>query len=320
MPWTTADIPDQTGRIALITGANSGLGFESARALAGHGATVVLACRSRRKGEAARDELLPAATGGLEVLMLDLADLASVRAGARWLAEQYGRLDLLINNAGVMGTPRQLTHDGFELQFGTNHLGHFALTTALLPLLAERPGARVVTVTSGAQFFGRLPFDDLMGESHYDRWAAYSQSKLANVMFALELQERLQAAGSPAISLARPPRPGPHQPAAGVSGRQRLEAGGPGLPADGSPLPERGDGRPAPAPCRHSSGGQGRRALRPRPTGGNARLAAGLPGGTKGPERRDPPPALGGQRSAHGCWLSKGDEHAEDHLCRKQAG
>ena len=205
MPWTTADIPDQTGRIALITGANSGLGFESARALAGHGATVVLACRSRRKGEAARDELLPAATGGLEVLMLDLADLASVRAGARWLAEQYGRLDLLINNAGVMGTPRQLTHDGFELQFGTNHLGHFALTTALLPLLAERPGARVVTVTSGAQFFGRLPFDDLMGESHYDRWAAYSQSKLANVMFALELQERLQAAGSPAISLAAHP-------------------------------------------------------------------------------------------------------------------
>jgi len=137
--------------------------------------------------------------------MLDLADLASVRAGARWLAEQYGRLDLLINNAGVMGTPRQLTHDGFELQFGTNHLGHFALTTALLPLLAERPGARVVTVTSGAQFFGRLPFDDLMGESHYDRWAAYSQSKLANVMFALELQERLQAAGSPAISLAAHP-------------------------------------------------------------------------------------------------------------------
>jgi protochlorophyllide reductase len=205
MPWTTAEIPDQTGRIALITGANSGLGLESARALAGHGATVVLACRSRRKGEVARDALLPAATGGLEVLELNLADLASVRAGARWLADQYGRLDILLNNAGVMGTPRRLTHDGFELQFGTNHLGHFALTKALLPLLEERPGARVVTVTSGAQYFGRIAFDDLQGEARYDRWAAYGQSKLANVMFALELQQRLTAAGRPAISLAAHP-------------------------------------------------------------------------------------------------------------------
>ena len=205
MPWTTAEIPDQTGRIALITGANSGLGLESARALAGHGATVVLACRSRRKGEVARDALLPAATGGLEVLELNLADLASVRAGAHWLADQYGRLDILLNNAGVMGTPRRLTHDGFELQFGTNHLGHFALTKALLPLLDERPGARVVTVTSGAQYFGRIAFDDLQGEARYDRWAAYGQSKLANVMFALELQQRLTAAGRPAISLAAHP-------------------------------------------------------------------------------------------------------------------
>jgi protochlorophyllide reductase len=205
MRWTTADIPDQTGRIALITGANSGLGLESARALAGRGATVVLACRSRRKGEAARDSLLPAATGGLEVLELNLADLASVRAAARSMADQYGRLDILLNNAGVMGTPRRLTHDGFELQFGTNHLGHFALTNALLPLLEGRPGARIVTVTSGAQYFGRIAFDDLQGEVRYDRWAAYGQSKLANVMFALELQERFKAAGSPAISLAAHP-------------------------------------------------------------------------------------------------------------------
>jgi protochlorophyllide reductase len=205
MIWTIADIPDQSGRIALITGANSGLGLESARALAGHGATVVLACRSRRKGEAARDELLPAATGGLEVLELNLADLASVRTAARWMADQYGRLDILLNNAGVVGTPRRLTHDGFELQFGTNHLGHFALTQALLPLLEGRPGARVVTVTSGAQYFGRIAFDDLQGEVRYDRWAAYSQSKLANVMFALELQERLATAGRPAISLAAHP-------------------------------------------------------------------------------------------------------------------
>ncbi|CAK6696941.1 oxidoreductase [Synechococcus sp. CBW1107] len=205
MTWTTASIPDQSGRIALITGANSGLGLESARALASHGATVVLACRSRRRGEEARAELLPAAAAGLEVLELDLADLASVRAGARWMQEQYGRLDLLLNNAGVMGPPRQLTRDGFELQFGTNHLGHFALTTALLPLMEGRADARVVTVTSGAQYFGKLAFDDLQSERRYDRWAAYSQSKLANVTFALELQQRLAAAGSTVSSLAAHP-------------------------------------------------------------------------------------------------------------------
>jgi protochlorophyllide reductase len=205
MPWTTASIPDQTGRIALITGANSGLGLESARALAARGATVVLACRSRRRGEEARAELLPIAAAGLEVLELDLADLASVRAGARWMQEQYGRLDLLLNNAGVMGPPRQLSRDGFELQFGTNHLGHFALTTALLPLMEGRADARVVTVTSGAQYFGKLAFDDLQAERRYDRWAAYSQSKLANVTFALELQQRLAAAGSTVSSLAAHP-------------------------------------------------------------------------------------------------------------------
>ena len=205
MPWTIADCPDQSGRIALITGANSGLGLESARALASRGATVVLACRSRRRGEEARAELLPAATAGLEVLELDLADLASVHGGARWMQEHYGRLDLLLNNAGVMAPPRRLTRDGFELQFGTNHLGHFALTSALLPLMEGRPDARVVTVTSGAQYFGRIAFDDLQAERRYDRWAAYSQSKLANVMFALELQQRLEAAGSTVASLAAHP-------------------------------------------------------------------------------------------------------------------
>lgn len=205
MPWTIADSPDQSGRIALITGANSGLGLESARALASRGATVVLACRSRRRGEEARDELLPAAAAGMEVLELDLADLASVRAGANWMREHYGRLDLLLNNAGVMAPPRRLTRDGFELQFGTNHLGHFALTSALLPLMEGRPDARVVIVTSGAQYFGRIAFDDLQAERRYDRWAAYSQSKLANVMFALELQQRLEVAGSTVASLAAHP-------------------------------------------------------------------------------------------------------------------
>ncbi len=205
MSWTSDDLGDLSGRLALITGANSGLGLESARALSEHGATVVLACRSRRRAGETRDALLPGARGGLEVLELDLADLASVAAGARWLAESWGRLDLLINNAGVMALPRSLTHDGFERQFGINHLGHFALTLQLLPLMEGRPGARVVTVTSGAHLFGRIAFDDLQGEHRYDRWSAYCQSKLANVMFALELQRRLETAGSAVASLAAHP-------------------------------------------------------------------------------------------------------------------
>ena len=206
MPWTAADIPDQSGRLALITGASSGLGLETARALVRRGATVVLGCRSRQRSEQARTSLLADAAGGaINLLDLDLADLASVRTAARDLADRYGRLDLLINNAGVMGLPRSLTSDGFEMQFGVNHLGHFALTMALLPLLRARPASRVVTVTSGAQYFGRIAFDDLQGERRYDRWAAYGQSKLANVMFALELQQQLLAAGADVLSLAAHP-------------------------------------------------------------------------------------------------------------------
>lgn len=206
MPWTAADIPDQSGRLALITGASSGLGLETARALVRRGATVVLGCRSRQRSEQARTSLLADVAGGaIDLLDLDLADLASVRAAARELADRYGRLDLLINNAGVMGLPRSLTSDGFEMQFGVNHLGHYALTMALLPLLRARPASRVVTVTSGAQYFGRIAFDDLQGERRYDRWAAYGQSKLANVMFALELQQQLLAAGADVLSLAAHP-------------------------------------------------------------------------------------------------------------------
>ena len=206
MPWTAADIPDQSGRLALITGASSGLGLETARALVRRGATVVLGCRSRQRSEQARTSLLADAAGGaIDLLDLDLADLASVRAAARELADRYGRLDLLINNAGVMGLPRSLTSDGFEMQFGVNHLGHYALTMALLPLLRARPASRVVTVTSGAQYFGRIAFDDPQGERRYDRWAAYGQSKLANVMFALELQQQLLAAGADVLSLAAHP-------------------------------------------------------------------------------------------------------------------
>ncbi|MFM8260263.1 MAG: oxidoreductase [Vulcanococcus sp.] len=208
MTWTSDAIPDQQGRLALITGANSGLGLETARALLAKGATVVLGCRSLTRAEQARRELLPAAAAGggaIDLLELDLASLERVRRAAAALADRYGCLDLLINNAGLMALPRLLTRDGFEMQLGVNHLGHFALTAALLPLLRGRPDARVVTVTSGAQYFGRIAFADLQGERRYDRWAAYGQSKLANVMFALELQQRLRDQGEPVLSLAAHP-------------------------------------------------------------------------------------------------------------------
>ena len=191
-------MPEQTGSIALVTGANSGLGLESARALLAQGATVVLACRTLAKAEQARGLLIAQTSAGsapnpearCTVLELDLADLDSVRQAANQLAERHSRLDLLLNNAGVMAPPRTLTRQGFELQFGVNHLAHFALTQRLLPLLLASPCPRVVQVTSGAQYFGQLDFEDLQGERRYDRWKAYSQSKLANVVFAQELQRR----------------------------------------------------------------------------------------------------------------------------------
>ena len=203
MAWTCADIPDQSGRTALITGANSGLGLETARALAQRGARVVLACRSLAKAEAACQELAAEGGGELIPLELNLADLASVRRGAEQVAEHCGAIDLLINNAGVMAPPRQLSAQGFELQFAVNHLGHFALTQQLLPVL--RPGARVVHVSSGASYFGRIAFDDLQSEQRYDAWAAYAQSKLANVMTALELQRRLNGQGADVLSIAAHP-------------------------------------------------------------------------------------------------------------------
>ena len=205
MRWSHTDIPDQSGRIALITGANSGLGLESARALAAKGATVLLACRSPERAEACRQQLQPDCRGDLVPLELDLADLRSVQRASEQVQRQWPALDLLINNAGVMAPPRQLSAQGHELQFAVNHLGHFALTQALLPLLEQRPGARVVHVSSGAAYFGRIAFQDLQGEQRYDAWAAYAQSKLANLMTALELQQRLSAAGSSVQSLAAHP-------------------------------------------------------------------------------------------------------------------
>lgn len=191
-PWTADQIPDQRGRVALVTGSNSGLGLETARALAARGATVVMACRSLARAEQARQELMPQAEGPVDLLELDLADLRATVRAASAFSDRWGRLDLLINNAGVMAPPRSLSRDGYELQFAINHLGHFALTRELLPLLWRSPGARVVTVSSGAHYFGRIAFDDLQAERRYDRWRAYAQSKLANVMFTLELQRRLQ--------------------------------------------------------------------------------------------------------------------------------
>ncbi|MEX2226230.1 MAG: oxidoreductase [Dehalococcoidia bacterium] len=203
--WTAAQIPDQSGRTAVVTGANSGLGLVTARELAKAGARVILACRNVEKGAVAVREIAVAARGAsVTCAALDLGSLASVREfGARFGAE-HGSLDLLINNAGVMGAPRRLTEDGFEMQFGTNHLGHFALTGLLLGHMT-RDGARVVTVSSGAHRMGRMAFDDLQGEKKYGRWSAYGQSKLANLLFAFELDRRLRAVSSLVRSVAAHP-------------------------------------------------------------------------------------------------------------------
>ncbi len=195
--WTAADLPDQRGRTIVITGANSGLGLETARAFVRAGAHVVLAVRDEARGAAAAGTL--AGAGSSEVRRLDLADLASVRG----FAEHWDRpLDVLVNNAGVMAVPEGRTADGFEMQIGTNHLGHFALTNLLLPHLT----GRVVTVSSVAHRMGRIDFDDLNWERRrYSRWPAYGQAKLANLLFTLALQRRLDASGSRLRALAAHP-------------------------------------------------------------------------------------------------------------------
>ena len=207
MPWTETHLPDLTGRRAVVTGANSGLGFETARALAQHGAEVTLAVRSVAKGEDAAERIRwVAPSAAVEVEELDLADLASVRGFAkRWTEAHPDGLHLLINNAGVMAIPRRETVDGFEMQLGTNHLGHFALTGLLLDSLAAVPDSRVVTVSSAAHRFGRMDFGDLMGTRRYNAWRAYGQSKLANLLFTSELQRRLDRAGLPVTALAAHP-------------------------------------------------------------------------------------------------------------------
>jgi len=201
--WTAADIPDLSGRAVVVTGANSGIGLEAARQLAGAGAHVVLACRDARRGEAAAEEIRTTyADVSLEVSELDLASLSSVRDFAKGVAERHPALAVLVNNAGVMAIPRRETADGFEMQLGTNHLGHFALTGLLLGPLFAAPSSRVVTVSSNAHRMGRMHWDDLQGERRYGRWAAYGQSKLANLLFHRELARRLDAQPCETISVA----------------------------------------------------------------------------------------------------------------------
>ena len=205
--WTVDDMPDQTGRTAVVTGANTGLGLATARALAARGASVVLAVRNLDKGKAAAASLTSDTPGAdVTIQQLDLSSLDSVRAAATDLRAGHDRIDLLINNAGVMYTPRSTTADGFELQFGTNHLGHFALTGLLLDRLLATASSRVVTVSSvGHRIRARINFDDLNFERSYGRVAAYGQSKLANLMFTYELQRRLARTDSTTIAVAAHP-------------------------------------------------------------------------------------------------------------------
>jgi NAD(P)-dependent dehydrogenase (short-subunit alcohol dehydrogenase family) len=204
--WTADQIPDQSRRTAVVTGANSGLGLITARELARAGAHVVLACRNLEKGESAlADVKSEVPSADVELAALDLSSLESVRSFAEAFKRDHEALDLLVNNAGVMASPRRETADGFELQLGTNHLGHFALTGLLIGSMEGRDDARVVTVSSEAHRMGKIAFDNLQGERRYFRWRAYGQSKLANLLFALELDRRLRAAGSSIRSMAAHP-------------------------------------------------------------------------------------------------------------------
>jgi NAD(P)-dependent dehydrogenase (short-subunit alcohol dehydrogenase family) len=204
--WMIDEAPDLSGRVALVTGANSGLGFETTRGLASKGAHVVLACRDVDKGNSAMARIraeFPKAS--LEVMGLDLADLTAVRSFADAFSQRYPSLHILGNNAGVMALPYRQTADGFEMQFGTNHLGHFALTGLLMEQIRNTAAARIVTVSSGAHRFGKINLDRLQGENPYRKWAAYARSKLANVLFAYDLQRRLDVYDVDAVSVAADP-------------------------------------------------------------------------------------------------------------------
>lgn len=211
MSWTADDVPDLSGSTFVVTGANTGLGLEATRVLTSRGAEVVMACRSVERGEDAAEEVRDQhSDADLDVRELDLGSLDSVEEFAEGFVDDHDDLDVLMNNAGVMAVPRQETEDGFELQIGVNHLGHYALTGRLLDQVLDADGVdgdggRVVTVSSGAHRSGEIDFDDLHGEQEYTKWGAYGQSKLANLLFALELQRRLEDADESARSVAAHP-------------------------------------------------------------------------------------------------------------------
>jgi NAD(P)-dependent dehydrogenase (short-subunit alcohol dehydrogenase family) len=300
--WTAANIPDQTGKTAVVTGANSGIGFHTALELARAGARVVVAVRDEVKGKAAIRRLqAEVPDADLHLDLLDLADLGSVHSFAAQVLESTGPPDLLVNSAGVMGVPQRLTtRDGFELQFGTNHLGHFALTGLLLPGLLTRPGARVVTVSSMAHEQGRISFDDLQGEQGYGPWTAYSQSKLANLLFAFELDRQARARGLHLVSVAAHP---------GVSATN-LQIAGPRLGHQGLRtrcrlFVVRRIGQSAargalPSPVRRNGAGDCRRGLlRTQRTRTITRQPHSGPARTGSARRADSPAAMGGFRKAH---------------------
>jgi NAD(P)-dependent dehydrogenase (short-subunit alcohol dehydrogenase family) len=204
--WTAADVPDQGGRVAVITGANSGIGLEAAKVLAARDATVVLACRSPERAAAAEAEIAAVHPGAAtDVTVLDVSSLESVREGAEAILAAHDRVDLLINNAGIMAVPEQRSIDGFELQLATNHLGHFALTGRLMDRILATPGSRVVSISSQAHRFGSMDFDDLNWERGYKSWGACGRSKLANLMFVYELQRRLDRLDTDTLATAAHP-------------------------------------------------------------------------------------------------------------------
>ena len=204
--WSAEALGDQSGRIAIVTGSNSGIGFETARVLAGKGATVVMACRNLEKANPKAEEIRAAHPGAdVEVMQLDLSDLDSVQRFADAFRAKHSRLDLLINNAGIMVPPYGKTAQGFETQFGVNHLGHFALTGSLLDVITNTPGSRIVTVSSIAHYVGKIQFSDLNWEKGYKAQSAYGQSKLANLLFTYELQRRLADAGKDTLAVAAHP-------------------------------------------------------------------------------------------------------------------
>ncbi len=206
MKWTFENIPDLTGKLIIVTGANSGLGYWTTFHLASHHAEVIMACRDTIKGKKAAEKIRSGAPGArLHVRKLDLADLDSIRVFSAQVHKDFKRLDILVNNAGVMAIPERRTRQGFEMQFGTNHLGHFVLTALLFDLLKKKAGSRVVTVSSLMHKRGTIRFEDLNWEKDYSKWKAYGQSKLANLLFMRELDKKIRSAGKDVLSLASHP-------------------------------------------------------------------------------------------------------------------